>query len=202
MKQHLKIWEISLLVALCVTFCTGLFAKAEQSRLSGELIRLHVIANSDSTGDQTVKLKVRDNILEILTPMLDKASNVKEAESIIENSLPQLCQAAETCLRCNGKYYSVKAELCRETYPTRGYDGFALPAGDYISLKIILGQGLGHNWWCVVFPPLCMTSVEDKGAFSGLSDETEKLITYDGGEYRVKFRIIELYEQLKQSVEK
>ncbi|MFB0920902.1 MAG: stage II sporulation protein R [Oscillospiraceae bacterium] len=200
MKQHLKIWEISLLVALCVTFCVGLFAKAEQSRISGELIRLHVIANSDSTGDQAAKLRVRDSMLEVLTPMLDKASDLNEAESIIESSLPQLCRVAEACLRGSGKYYSVKAQICMESYPTRSYEGFALPAGDYISLKIILGAGLGHNWWCVVFPPLCMTSVEDKNAFSGLSDETEKLITCDGEEYRVKFRIVELYEQLKQSL--
>ncbi|PKM74204.1 MAG: stage II sporulation protein R [Firmicutes bacterium HGW-Firmicutes-16] len=199
MKQHLKIWEISLLVALCITLCTGLFAKAEQGRLSGELIRLHVIANSDSTGDQSVKLKVRDNVLEVLTPMLDGATDVVEAESIIKNSLPQLCRVSETILMNNGKYYSAKAEICLETYPTRNYDGFALPAGEYISLKIILGEGIGHNWWCVVFPPLCMTSVEDEDTFTGLSNETEKLITTDGNQYRVKFRIIELYEELKQS---
>lgn len=200
MKQHLKIWEISLLVALCITFCTGLFAKAEQSKLSGELIRLHVIANSDSGSDQAVKLRVRDSILEVLTPMLDDADNVEEAESIIKSALPQLCRVAETNLQRNGKYYSAKAEICRETYPTRSYDGFALPAGDYISLKIILGAGSGHNWWCVVFPPLCMASVEDKDTFSGLSEESEKLITVDGSEYRVKFRIVELYEEIKQSI--
>ncbi len=199
MKQHLKIWEISLLVALCITLCAGIFAKAEQGRLSGELIRLHVIANTDSTSDQSVKLKVRDSVLEVLTPMLDGATDVKEAESIIKSALPQLCRVSETILINNGKYYSAKAEICFETYPTRNYEGFALPAGNYISLKIILGEGMGHNWWCVVFPPLCMTSVEDEDAFTGLSNETEKLITTDGNEYRVKFRIIELYEELKQS---
>ena len=199
MKQHLKIWEISLLVALCVTFCTGLFAKAEQTRLSSELIRLHVIANSDSESDQAVKLKVRNSVLEVLTPLLDGVTNVSEAENIIKNELPQLSRVAETNLWRNGKYYSAKAEICWENYPTRHYDGFSLPAGDYISLKVILGEGKGHNWWCVVFPPLCMTSVEDEETFSGLSKETEKLITVDGNEYRVKFRIIELYEDLKQS---
>lgn len=200
MKQHLKIWEISLLVALCVTFCTGLFAKAEQSRLSGELIRLHVIANSDTGSDQSAKLNVRDSVLQILTPQLEGASSVAEAESLIRSTLPQLCRAAQTSLLSDGKFYSVKAELCRESYPTRSYDGFALPPGEYVSLKLILGEGKGHNWWCVVFPPLCMASVEDRDAFSGLSAENEKLITGDGSEYRVKFKIIELYDELKQAL--
>ena len=200
MKQHLKIWEISLLIALCVTLCTGLYAKAEQERISGELIRLHVIANSDSDSDQSAKLNVRDRVLEIMTPMLEGVTDIKEAEKIINSALPQLCMATRTSLLSDGKSYQVRAMLCYENYPTREYDGFALPAGKYISLKIILGEGQGHNWWCVVFPPLCMTSVEDEETITGLSEETEKLITYDGNEYKVKFRIIELYEQARQAL--
>ena len=199
MNKHLKIWEISLLFALCVTLCTGLFAKAEQQRLSGELIRLHVIANSDSTSDQSAKLKVRDSVLRLLTAKLDGVTDINEAKELIENSFPQLCYAARQSLLQDGKYYSVSAELGNEDYPTRQYDGFSLPAGDYISLRIILGEGKGHNWWCVVFPPLCMSSVEDKDAFSGLSDESAKLIIADSGDYKLKFRIIELYQQLRQA---
>ena len=200
MKQHLKIWEVSLLFALCVTVCTGLFAKAEQQQLSRELIRLHVIANSDSESDQSAKLEVRDSALKILTPLLEDVTSVEEAETVIRKAFPQLCEDARQSLQQNGKFYSAKAQLCVERYPTRRYDGFALPAGDYISLKIILGNGAGHNWWCVVFPPLCMSSVENEDAFSALSDENAKLITYDGGEYKLKFRIIELYQQLRQSL--
>lgn len=200
MKQHMKIWEVSLLFSLCVTLCTGLFAKAEQQRLSGELIRLHVIANSDSGSDQSAKLNVRDSTLKILTPLLDGISSVEEAESVINEAMPQLCLSAKQSLLHDGKFYSVKAQLCVEQYPTRKYDGFALPAGDYVSLQIILGEGIGRNWWCVVFPPLCMTSVEDENAFSGLTKESAKLISYDDGEYKVKFRIIELYEQLRRAL--
>lgn len=199
MKKHLKIWEISLLVALCVTLCTGLFAKAEQQKLSGELIRLHVIANSDSQSDQSAKLMVRDSVLEVLTPALENAANINDAEKIINCGLAKLNSAAELSLLQSGKFYSVRAELCRENYPTRKYDGFALPAGSYISLKIILGAGQGHNWWCVVFPPLCMTSAEDEDAFSSLTEESAKLISSDSGEYRLKFRIVEIYEQLRKA---
>lgn len=200
MKKHLKIWEISLLIALCVTLCTGLFAKAEQQKLSGELIRLHVIANSDSQSDQSAKLKVRDSVLELLTPALENITDINEAETVINNELIELCGAAQSSLLDSGKFYCVRAELCREDYPTRKYDGFALPAGSYLSLKIILGKGQGHNWWCVVFPPLCMTSAENKDAFSGLTDESAKLINADSGEYRLKFRVIELYEKLRRAV--
>lgn len=200
MKQHLKIWELSLLFALCVTLCTGLFAKAEQQQLANELIRLHVIANSDSESDQSAKLNVRDSALKVLTPLLEGVSSVDEAEKVINNALPLLCSEAKKSLLLDGKFYSARAELCLEQYPTRKYDGFALPSGDYISLKIILGKGEGHNWWCVVFPPLCMTSVENEDAFSSLTDESAKLITYDGSEYKLKFRIIELYQQLRQSL--
>ena len=199
MKQHMKIWEVSMLFALCITLCTGLFAKAEQQRLSGELIRLHVIANSDSESDQSAKLNVRDSTLKTLTPLLEGISSVEEAESVISEVMPQLCLRARQSLLHDGKFYPVKAQICVEQYPTRKYKGFSLPAGDYVSLQIILGEGVGRNWWCVVFPPLCMTSVEDEDAFSGLTSESSKLIASDSGEYKVKFRIIELYDQLRRA---
>lgn len=199
MKQrvNLKIWELALLAALCVTLCAGLYARAEQNRLSGELIRLHVIANSDGAGDQAAKLAVRDAVLAALTPLLADVEDVGGAERVIRDALPQLEHAAELSLRRSGRYYPARALLCVETYPTRDYEGFALPAGDYVSLRVILGEGKGKNWWCVVFPPLCMTAAEDEAAFSSLSEESARLIRYEGNEYRVKFRLIELYERLR-----
>ncbi len=200
MKQHLKIWEISLLFALCVTLCTGLYAKAAQNQLAGELIRLHVIANSDSDSDQNAKLKVRDNVLAILTPQLEGVRNLDEAEAVIDKTIPQLSEAAVQSLQESGKYYKADAKLCVESYPTRNYDGFSLPAGDYVSLQIILGEGKGQNWWCVVFPPLCMASVEDEDTFSALPKDSEQLITSDGTGYKLKFRVIELYGEIKQAL--
>ena len=94
--------------------------------------------------------------------------------------------------------YPATAKLCVESYPTRNYDGFSLPAGGYLSLQIILGEGKGHNWWCVVFPPLCMSSAEDESAFSGLSGDSAGIIRKSDGSYRLKFRIVEFYENLKR----
>ncbi|MDR1130912.1 MAG: stage II sporulation protein R [Oscillospiraceae bacterium] len=198
MKQQLKIWELSLLIALCATLCTGLFARAEQNRLAGELIRLHVVADSDSPSDQSAKLAVRDAVLAALTPRLEGVSDTGEAERVIGDALPELCRTARESLLKNGKFYGARAEICLEDYPTRSYGNFALPPGSYVSLKIILGDGNGQNWWCVVFPPLCMTAAEEADVFSGLSEDSAGLIRLAGTEYRVKFRLIELYERLRQ----
>ncbi|MEG0035050.1 MAG: stage II sporulation protein R [Oscillospiraceae bacterium] len=197
MKQHLKKWEISLLFALCITLSTGLWARAEQRKLSNELVRLHVVAASNSDDDQAVKLRVRDGILAYLSPKLEGVSDVREAQKIIHAELPALCSDARDTLHGFGKYYDVSASICREKFPTREYKNFALPAGEYLSLRVTLGGGFGHNWWCVVFPPLCMTAAQDAEAFSGISESSAKLIGTSDGEYRLKFHIIELFEQIR-----
>ena len=130
MNRRLKIWELSLLFALCFSFCAGLYAKAQQDRLSDELIRLHVIANSDSPADQSVKLAVRDRILEVLTPMLEGVEDVSGANQAVEAALPLLTREARQTLLDKGQFYAAEARLCRESYPTRLYSGFSLPAGD------------------------------------------------------------------------
>ncbi|NCC66694.1 MAG: stage II sporulation protein R [Clostridia bacterium] len=198
----LKIWELSLLFALCVSLCCALWAHAGQTELSSQLVRLHVIAESDSDEDQAVKLKVRDAVLEYLVPKLKTASSVSAASGIITDSLPDLDETAEKVLSAEGHEVSAAATLSVESYPTRVYDGFALPAGEYLSLRIVLGEGRGHNWWCVVFPPLCMSAAEDEDAFSALSGEAQKLILSDDGGYTLKFRIIEWYELLRAALRK
>ena len=192
--QHMKIWESSLLIALCVTLCAGLWARGEQKSLSKEMVRLHVVADSDSEADQALKLMVRDAILNELSPRLSATEDPQSAQLIIKRSLPQLCKVAEETLKAHGCTDSVSAALVSESFPTRDYDSFSLPAGDYTALRVTIGSGEGHNWWCVVFPPLCMTAAEEKEAFSMLDDEDQKLIS---GEYNIKFHIIELYYKLR-----
>lgn len=196
--EHLKIWELALLLALCVTFLTALWAEREQHELSTQLVRLHVIAESDSGEDQAVKLLVRDAVLNHLTPRLEAAKTVSAATQVIDSELPTLRSLAEGVLRENGHDPRAAASLGVESYPTRYYEGFSLPAGDYLSLRIILGEGSGRNWWCVVFPPLCMATAEDEAAFSRLSEESRALILEEDSGYKIKFRFIEWYEYLKK----
>ena len=197
--DKLQIWELSLLVALCITLFTGLWAQAKQNDLAQELVRLHIVAESDSEEDQAVKLMVRDAVLEVLEPKLVGIETQHDAQELIDGELSSLTILAKSVLEEQGHECEAKASVATETFPTRNYDGFALPAGDYVSLRIVLGEGGGKNWWCVVFPPLCMTSVENADAFSELSEENAKLIVTDENEYVLKFHIIEWFERVRQS---
>lgn len=199
-KQKSKYFRIilgALLVTLSAALCTGLWARSQQQALSRELIRLHVIAQSDTAEDQQLKLRVRDKTLMWLSPLLDKAENVQDAKEIIKEQLPYLEVAAQREIDKTGLSYGASAVIENERYPTREYEGFALPAGDYVSLKITLGEGEGKNWWCVVFPPLCMAAVSEQEAFSELSEESAELISAQNGEYVLKFRIVEFFENIR-----
>ncbi len=196
--EKLQIWELSLLIALCVTLFTGLWAQNRQRSLSSQLVRLHVVAESDSDDDQAVKLKVRDAVLALLTPKLEGASSPEQAKAVIEGELTNLSGLAQAITAREGRPCNATASVMTENFPTRDYESFSLPAGDYVSLRITLGEGQGKNWWCVIFPPLCMSSTESEDAFSNLSEENEKLIVSDDSGYILKFHIIELFEKVRK----
>ena len=150
-NKRFRIWEISLMLALCVTLCLGTWAQARQESISGSLVRLHVLAVSDDSNEQRIKLNVRDSVLSYISPKLEDAESPDEAKRIISSELDGIKSAAETA--AEGR--PVKVTLTQEYYPTRDYGSFSLPAGRYESLRVILGEGEGHNWWCIVFPPVC-----------------------------------------------
>ncbi len=198
MKEYkLKTWELAALCALCVSLCVGTWAQGQQRDISSSLVRLHVIAASDETAEQELKLRVRDNVLEYLTPVLDKAESPEEAQRIINGELTSIKAAAEAC--AGGR--SVSVTLGQEYYPTREYEGFTLPAGQYQSLRVILGEGKGHNWWCVVFPPLCVSAAEQNKALDAMSEPERGLITEADG-YELRFRIVELWGELMELLNK
>lgn len=198
MKEYkLKTWELAALCALCVSLCVGTWAQGRQRDISSSLVRLHVIAASDETAEQELKLRVRDNVLEYLTPVLDKAESPEEAQRIINVELTSIKAAAEAC--AGGR--SVSVTLGQEYYPTREYEGFTLPAGQYQSLRVILGEGKGHNWWCVVFPPLCVSAAEQNKALDAMSEPERGLITEADG-YELRFRIVELWGELMELLNK
>lgn len=185
--RRFKKWELSLLLALCLSLGLGTWAQARQSALSANLIRLHVLAVSDDEAEQSIKLKVRDGVLEYIEPKLENASTPAEAQTIIASELDGIKAAAES--RAEGR--AVTVTLTNEYYPTRDYGSFSLPAGRYESLRVILGEGKGHNWWCVVFPPLCLDAAE----VDAMEDGDRALISRDG-EHKYGFRIIELWGEI------
>lgn len=196
-KSRLKIWELALLLSLCFSLCTGTWAQAKQTSLSGGLVRLHVIAVSDDDNEQRIKLKVRDEVLTYLSPKLDGAESASEAQAIIAAELDGIKSAAEK----SAEGRSVQVCLDEEYYPTRDYERFSLPAGRYQSLRVILGEGQGHNWWCVVFPPLCISAAEQEKAMQSMSEDMRGIVTEADG-FQIKFRIIELWGELAQLLNK
>ena len=203
-QNHIKKWEFALLLALCFTVLSGAWAAAGQRELSGKLIRLHVIAVSDTERDQAAKLRARDAILELLEPELLGIESRAEAEERIAVLLPAIEEAARGAAEtASGSELGVAATLGREAYPTRYYDGFALPAGEYLSLRVVLGEGQGKNWWCVVFPPLCAAAAEGVAGVSGtgvLDDEDVALIS-EGDGYEIRFKILEIWGSVRNFME-
>lgn len=187
-----KSWELAGVMALCVCFCTGLWAQRTQSALSDGLVRLHIVANSDRPDDQAAKLRLRDEILDILTPALEGAESRGEAVEILEGLLPRIEALGD-----------LRVSLTEERFPTRDYTDFSLPAGHYLALRVVMGEGQGHNWWCVLYPPLCTEALvrQSQETFASLSEEEKALVTRSDEGYVLKFRIVELWEQLVQAVE-
>lgn len=198
--NKLRRWEIALLIGLAGAMLWASALGGAQDTLADKVVRLHVVANSDSEADQALKLKVRDAVLAEVTPLLAGVSR-QEALETLEGELPRIAEVALEAEAKEGYAYPIRASIQEEAFPTKRYDDFALPAGDYTALRIELGEGDGQNWWCVVFPPLCMSSVEEVAAQSaaaeGLTGEDLALITGETQGYVVKFKAMELWEKWK-----
>ncbi len=190
-----------LLCILLVVCCFWL--DREQHQLADKLLRLHVLANSDGAEDQSLKLRVRDRVLATAEPWLEEGADAADAEQILAGRLPELTRAAEAEIRAAGYAYPVQLSLGQSWFPTRTYDGFSLPAGQYRSLRVIIGEGAGKNWWCVVYPNLCTASVTERlpqaAARAGLTEQETFLILEDDENYVIKFKAIELWENWKHT---
>ena len=191
-------WEWALLIALLVSFAWGTWADRTQQQLSDKVLRLHVLANSDSEADQALKLKVRDSVLETASAILADCPDRETAEQRLSAALLEIEDAARARIAAEGGEQTVTAELRPTVFPTREYEDFTLPAGEYLALRVVLGEGEGHNWWCVVFPPLCAettSSLSQTAMAAGLTEEEVALITESDG-YQLKFKAVELWEKL------
>ncbi len=162
--------------------------------LSENLIRLHVVADSDSQKDQENKLHVRDAIVEYLQPRLEKFTDMEAAKAYIQQQLPKLQELANEALQGLGDSCEAIVTMAKEAFPTREYDTFTLPAGIYESLRVTIGEGEGKNWWCVVFPALCVSATsdgfEDTAVGAGFSDSLSGALTQKP-QYQVRFFLLD-----------
>ena len=204
-SSKLHLWEAALFLAFGLTLTAGVWASASEAALAGQVLRLHVIANSDSPEDQALKLLARDAVLARASQILDGVSDRQQAEAALAPHLDELALAAADALAHAGCGDQVRVTLGDQWFPTKVYDGFSLPAGQYRALRVSIGEGAGQNWWCVVFPPLCLASVTEESVETAadgvLSEDQVALITGQDGGYVLKFRLIEWWQELLQKLE-
>lgn len=181
---------VFMILTLTISIIQPIIATSEN--ISDKVLRLHILANSDSTDDQDLKLKVKNYFLEN-TADLFVGKTLEENIEIAENNIPYIEELCNECIAQNGYDYTAKVTVDEEYFDTRVYDDFTLPAGTYNSIKIEIGQGSGHNWWCIVFPSVCLSACS-KSMSEYLTDEEMNLIT-DG--YTPKFKVVEIYEKIK-----
>lgn len=187
----------SVLTLICAAVYPLLPQRSDEE-IYDNIVRLHVIANSDSDEDQALKLEVRDVVLAEVSHLISGCATETEAAEIIGANLDTVKAAASDYLLSTGRSCAVRCEFGEEYYPTRDYDGVSLPCGTYNSLRVCLGKAEGHNWWCVLFPNLCLDSSKprEKLAAAGFTPDQIRLLTESEGGYKVKFRILELINEL------
>ncbi len=181
------------LAALCSFFP---FAAA-CGQLPRDVVRLHVVANSNGAEDQAVKLLVRDAVLEEAARWYQGAGSMEEASSRLCTHLQSIAGAARQVLGEQGMGYSATAQMTEMYFPTRDYGDFRLPAGRYRTLRVTLGEGAGKNWWCVVFPSLCLPAATQEEALLTLP-EGERQVVEGGQDVQVKLKAVELWESLRE----
>ena len=205
MDQKLKPWELALMAGILISLVISTFGhnlKVEQNELADSLIRFHVIANSDSDEDQNLKLMVRDRVLAETEQVYPENGSLEEVQEALSTHLDQLAGAGDEVVQAQGFSYPVTASLEHCWFPTKEYDGFTLPAGYYDALRIVIGEGRGHNWWCVAFPPLCISAASetlDSAVQAGyFTEEQVKLVTEQDGGYVLKLKGLELLGRLQR----
>lgn len=193
MKRAVLLFVLALAAAVSVSAAA---LQRQQQSFSEKMVRLHVVANSDTVEDQTLKLMVRDAVISVT----EKVPKKEE----LPKYLPRIQAAAEACLAEQNSDYSVTVSLGKERFPTRVYETFSLPSGVYTALRVTIGNGAGKNWWCVAFPSICFRAtaadLEEAAVAGGFSQKEIALIMEDNEGYTLKFKLLEWIEQIKETI--
>lgn len=188
---------MGLTVAIIFSICS--FAKTSEE-IRSDVLRLHVIANSDSSVDQNLKLRLRDYILQEGKDVFDGSVNVNNAVAKLEPRIGELEDSANEFVKKSGFDYSVKITLSNEYFTTRTYETVTLPAGKYLALRVVIGSGEGHNWWCVMFPPMCVPAADKMDEIENVFSEKEIKLVESKPKYEPRFKVIEIYEEIKEAL--
>ena len=193
MKRWIRALACGLFLCFCLSLC-GFAGECEEIRKS--VLRLHVLAPSDSAEDQALKLKVRDAVVAASAGMLDGSENAAGAAALAEQQLARLRDIAQQTVYAEGYDYPVTAKRCRMYFTTRRYGNVTLPAGQYEAVRFVIGEGEGQNWWCVLFPPLCVSAATEYKSTADVLTDTQEEIVEHPSRYRVRLKIVEWWEEL------
>ncbi|MBQ7957530.1 MAG: stage II sporulation protein R [Clostridia bacterium] len=194
--KKIRLFEISLLAGLVIAVVFSITSFASTcDEIRTDVLRLHVIANSDSEEDQQLKLKVRDALLKTGKNIFDDSVTRENAEEKIRNEKEKLELTAKKVIRENGFDYDVEITVTEEFFNTRTYENITLPAGKYMAVRVLIGENAGKNWWCVMFPPLCIPAAQ--ADINLYLDEKEVKLVETNPKYEPRFKIIEIYEEIK-----
>ena len=197
----MKNWTTVILILTLIVSAVLILPVHAATGVYDSVIRLHVLANSDSEEDQALKLQVRDAVLAYTGELMQDVSSKEQAEQILGQNLEQIRAVAAQVLGEQGASSAVEVTLTKEEYPRRAYEQAALPAGEYLSLRVMIGEAEGQNWWCVLFPQMCLSASsaerETSCLAAGLSEGQYRFITGSGGTgYRVRFKLVEMVESI------
>lgn len=193
MKNFKLFIPIFMALTLLIGICEPVVKTSED--ISDKVFRLHILANSDSTEDQDLKIKVKNYILENTTDLFT-GKDLSENIEIAKANTDYLETLADEAIKNNGADYNAKVSIVKEFFETRVYDDFTLPAGEYNSIKIEIGEGSGHNWWCIIYPSVCLSACSE--SMSDYLTEDEMELVNSG--YTPKFKIVEIYEKIKNKI--
>lgn len=192
--------------ALLLSYKNEVKGQQLEKSISNKLIRFHILANTDSLEDQNLKLKVKDEVLKFISPKLKKCKTIEESRKVLKDNNQQIINTAKKIIKQNGYNYDVKAFLVHDNFPIKSYGNITLPAGNYEAYKIIIGKGNGHNWWCVMFPPLCFVDItRGEPAYEENKKNMEKVLSSDELKYvdgentkdiKFKFKIVDIFKNI------
>ncbi len=197
-KNRILTVELAFLAAFIITCVVGTMSFASAcEEIRSSVLRMHVVANSDSEEDQCLKLKVRDAVLEAGKEYFDNSESAAQAEGKLIPVKDELERVAKKVVEENGYDYDVKVNIGNAYFPTKTYDGdVTLPAGEYEAVNVIIGSGQGHNWWCVMFPPMCLPAAESDTELNEVLSEREYEIVKSNPKFEPRFKIVEWYEKI------
>lgn len=202
--KNSKKYIVLILAALAFIICVWNASDPLQKGIADKILRFHILANSDSDEDQEVKKKVRDQVGQMMAPLLEDASGLAETQEIVAAHMDEIVCTAEETLRAEGYTYGASARLARVSFPVKTYGDYTFPAGEYEALEITLGEGKGHNWWCVLYPNMCFQGTVYEVVEESADEALREVLTpaeyadvFDSGNFEIRFRFLELLKGKK-----